>query len=96
MWKQLATFLSPYSIRANVHVPGIISSEMSQSLLQSFGSDTESGGNLSRAEIPVCRAGTGEDVASTILYLVSNTEAFLHGTIIPSDGGRTSITPAAY
>jgi NAD(P)-dependent dehydrogenase (short-subunit alcohol dehydrogenase family) len=69
---------------------------MSVPLLHSFGTDTETGGPISRFEIPVCRAGTEEDVGSTILYMASNAGAFLHGSVILSDGGRTSITPAAY
>ncbi|KIX95092.1 uncharacterized protein Z520_09008 [Fonsecaea multimorphosa CBS 102226] len=96
MWKQLATFLSPYAIRANVYAPGIISSEMSVPLLQSFGNDIQSGEEISRFEMPVCRAGTEGDVASTILYMASPAGAFLNGSILLSDGGRTSITPAAY
>ncbi|CAK7212876.1 hypothetical protein SCUCBS95973_001609 [Sporothrix curviconia] len=98
-WKQLATFLAPYGIRANVYAPGthaVIDSDMSAPLLASFPRQPDDRDSVARSEIPVGRAGTEDDVAGVILHMVSRAGAFLNGSVILADGGRTSITPAAY
>ena len=42
---------------------------------------------------PVRRAGTGEDVADLVAYLVSDGASFLTGQTIVIDGGLTILSP---
>ena len=40
--------------------------------------------------VPLARRGTPQDVASAILYLLSDLSAYITGHVIPADGGLTS------
>jgi NAD(P)-dependent dehydrogenase (short-subunit alcohol dehydrogenase family) len=43
---------------------------------------------------PLGRRATPEDVASVVLFFASDDAAYVTGTTLPVDGGRTAITPA--
>ena len=43
------------------------------------------------ATAPARRPATPGDIAGAIVYLVGEDAAFVHGAILPVDGGRTAI-----
>jgi glucose 1-dehydrogenase len=78
----LALELAPQRIAVNAVAPGMILTPMNQSALDD---PTE----LRRKEtaIPWGRAGTAEEVADLILYLLSPAADYLTGTTVTIDGG---------
>ena len=86
--KVAAAEVGRQSIRINAICPGPIDTRMMNSIIESSGS-----GN--RAEIlsrnPSGRFGLPEEVARLVLYLASDDSSYVHGAVIPIDGGRTAI-----
>lgn len=77
--KALALELASRNITVNAVAPGIISTSATQA---SF--DTDSIGRV----VPMKRAGTVEEVASLVSYLVSDTAAYISGQIISMNGAQ--------
>jgi NAD(P)-dependent dehydrogenase (short-subunit alcohol dehydrogenase family) len=80
-----AAEFGPAGVRVNAISPGVIR-------------DTAAG--HSRAErmmagTPAGTSGTPEAVAAAAVYLASDEAAFVHGTVIDVDGGRTSVAVVA-
>jgi NAD(P)-dependent dehydrogenase (short-subunit alcohol dehydrogenase family) len=80
-----AAEFGPAGVRVNAISPGVIR-------------DTAAG--HSRAErmmagTPAGSSGTPEAVAAAAVYLASDEAAFVHGTVIDVDGGRTSVAVVA-
>ena len=46
--------------------------------------------------IPAGKAGSYEDMASLILYLVGKSGAYMNGNVSVLDGGRLSMMPSTY
>jgi NAD(P)-dependent dehydrogenase (short-subunit alcohol dehydrogenase family) len=40
---------------------------------------------------PAGRAASPEEIAAAITYLVSDDASFVHGAVLPVDGGRTAV-----
>ena len=84
----LATHLAPLHIRVNAIAPGFFLTEQNRFLL----TDEKTGGLTARgtaiiAHTPMGRFGTGDDLAGTLVWLVSDASAFVTGAVIPVDGG---------
>ena len=77
--KALALELASRHITVNAVAPGIISTPATQA---SFDKDT-----IDRL-VPMKRAGTAEEVASLVTYLVSDAAAYISGQIISMNGGQ--------
>ncbi|MCC2643328.1 MAG: fabG [Nitrospira sp.] len=77
--KALALELASRNITVNAIAPGIISTSATSELF-----DTETVGRL----VPMKRAGTTEEVAGLVTYLVSDAAAYLSGQIISMNGGQ--------
>jgi enoyl-[acyl-carrier protein] reductase III len=92
--RALAMELGPRGITVNAVSPGLIETDSSRMYVE---------GGLSRpyadavarivAMTPVRRAGTAEDVAALVAYLVSDAAGFLTGQTIVIDGGLTMLSP---
>jgi NAD(P)-dependent dehydrogenase (short-subunit alcohol dehydrogenase family) len=82
----LATEVAAEGIRVNGVRPGIIDTEF-----HAQGGDPDRAAKLGPA-IPIGRAGTAEEVAQAILWLISDEAAYVTGTTIAVTGGR-AITP---
>jgi|HubBroStandDraft_5_1064220.scaffolds.fasta_scaffold279936_1 3alpha(or 20beta)-hydroxysteroid dehydrogenase len=80
--KVAALELAPYRIRVNAVVPGPIATSM---VLK--GDDPEARERLSRT--PLGRMGEPEEIASAVLFLVSDAAAFVTGAELVIDGGQT-------
>ena len=78
MTRALALDLAP--IRVNAVAPGLIDTP----LWDAFGSQREAI-IASTAGLPVGRVGRPEEVASAVIFLMSN--GFITGVVLPIDGG---------
>jgi 3-oxoacyl-[acyl-carrier protein] reductase len=79
--KSLAKELGSRGITVNAVAPGFIKTDMTLSLLNK---DSEI-----RAQIPLKRVGTSEDVAYTVAFLASQKADYITGHVIAVDGGLT-------
>lgn len=78
--KALAKEVGPSGIQVNCVAPGVIDTDMNSNL------DEFSLSQL-KDETPLCRLGKAEDIANTILFLVSSKSDFITGQIISPNGG---------
>ena len=72
-------------IRSNVLCPGMIETEMTESLRENKDLMEEW-----IKEYPIGRFGKPDDVAHACLYMASDESSFVTGTVIPIDGGFTA------
>ncbi|CAH0034073.1 unnamed protein product [Clonostachys rhizophaga] len=91
IFKQLATTLVPYDIRANIIAPGFYPSELTAKTLE----EREKTG-WSKSEVPAERAGDAQDIAGSVLYLASRAGSYVNGNVLVTDGGRLGVFPATY
>ena len=89
--KSLALELAPAGIRVNAVAPGVVDTAMVHVLRPGGASGLEPEAAL-RAQLealrrlhPLGRLGRPEDIAETVLYLLS--AAYVTGTVLPVDGG---------
>ena len=75
-------------IRVNALVPGFFLTEQNRFLLIGERSDelTPRGGRI-LDHTPMARFGEPKDLVGTMLWLVSDGAAFVHGIAVPVDGG---------
>ncbi len=81
------------SIRVNAIAPGFFLTEQNRFLL----TDEKSGELTARgktiiAHTPLARFGEAEELVSTALWLLSPASRFVHGTVIPVDGGFSAFS----
>ncbi|MEV6129048.1 SDR family oxidoreductase [Streptomyces violaceusniger] len=80
--KSVANEWAPRGVRVNAIAPGFIDTEMNVALVAD---ETRNRQILDR--IPAGRWGTAQDIAGAALFLVSDAARFVHGTVLPVDGG---------
>ena len=90
MTKSLAMTLAP-EIRVNSVSPGMVAGTAWYRNREGF--DVDAHNARQAKEIPIGRVATGDDVADTICFLVSDKGAYLTGVNIPIDGGRGERMP---
>lgn len=83
----LAQECSP-RIRVNAIAPGFFLTEQNRYLLTdaATGELTERGGKI-LAHTPQGRFGTPDDLVGAVLWLLSDSSSFVHGVVVPIDGG---------
>ena len=69
-------------VAVNAVAPGYVDTEMNEALL----ADAERHAAIS-ARIPAGRWGRGEDLAGAVVFLSSDAAAYVHGVVLPVDGG---------
>ncbi|WP_411567648.1 3-oxoacyl-ACP reductase [Sporosarcina sp. GW1-11] len=84
--KQLSMDYCREGIRANAIAPGAIQTPMNAA---DFAGDGEMAKWVAD-ETPAGRWAQPEEVAKLTLYLASNAASYIHGTVIPIDGGWTA------
>lgn len=78
--RYLAQDLGPHGINVNCIAPGLIATgRIMTNLVQDDDSRTEA--------IPLRRAGTVDDCANLVEFLVTDMSSYIHGAVIPIDGG---------
>ena len=91
--KGLATEVGPHGIRVNAILPGIIETDAFTSRVASLaaqsGEDPQRARDsmIATANIPLARAGTVEEAADLIMFLVSRQASYLTGSQFTIDGG---------
>ena len=80
MSQSLAVALAPFNILVYVIAPGFVETDMTSKLLS--GPD----GNSIRAQSPLNRAASPEEIAETALFLASKQTDYLTGSIIDING----------
>ncbi len=80
MTKTWARELGKYGIRVNAVTPGFIATEMVQAMPEKVLEGM-------RQHTPLGRMGAPEDIANAYLWLASDAASFVHGAVIPVDGG---------
>jgi NAD(P)-dependent dehydrogenase (short-subunit alcohol dehydrogenase family) len=86
----LAVELAPHGIAVNAVCPGLISTDRVQEL--AVRSPEEHQTKLGR--IPVARLGAPEEMASAILFLLSDEASYFAGSVIFADGGYSCGIPS--
>ena len=79
--RQLAVELGPQGIRVNAVTPGAVPTPGARAIVD------EAGYAKRRAQTPLGRLGTEEEIASAIAFLVSRDASFITGEILHVDGG---------
>lgn len=78
----LAQELAPHGIRVNAVRPGLIETE-----IHAAGGDPDRVANLSHT-VPMRRAGSADEVAETVIWLLSEAASYVTGTHVDVSGGR--------
>lgn len=78
--KSAAKELASRNIRVNAIAPGFIETEMTESI-------KEDARDKFLKNVPLTRAGTGEDVANLAAFLASDSSGYITGQVINVDGG---------
>ena len=81
--KSIALELGSRNIRSNVIAPGYIETEMTANL-------NEDKANEWKNNIPLKRAGSGNDVANLVLFLASDMASYITGQVINVCGGMAT------
>ncbi|EAU85918.1 short-chain dehydrogenase [Coprinopsis cinerea okayama7 len=91
--KMLSTeiLLKGYPIRINAVAPGVYESEMTWHTITPEAVDKVAKGVV---PVPARRPGSGEEVAGTVVYLVSKAGGYTHGQEIVIDGGALAVNPS--
>ncbi len=79
-------------IRVNAIAPGFFIAEQNRSLLLNEDGSLTDRGNTIISETPMKRFGEPKELISTLLYLCSDSSAFITGIIIPVDGGFSAFS----
>ncbi|EKV10643.1 Short chain dehydrogenase/reductase family [Penicillium digitatum] len=96
--KLLSTSFAYYGIRVNGIAPGLYYSDMANHIFQASGFQGRaiSDGSFPKEMIPATRGGGEEDIAGLILWLASDSGGYINGSVLVTDGGRNSVSPAVY
>jgi NAD(P)-dependent dehydrogenase (short-subunit alcohol dehydrogenase family) len=91
----LAQALGPYGIRVNGINPGPVFTERVQhaAALEATTSGTTAAEIIERqqAGVPLGRFGWPEEVAAVAVFLASDRASYVHGAIVPMDGGAVPV-----
>lgn len=85
--KTLALELGPSGVTANAVAPGFIATDMTRATAERIGQSFDEFSKAKAELIPVRRAGTPEDVAHTVSFLVDQRSGFVNGQVIYVAGG---------
>ncbi len=78
--RSLAREVAPYNVRVNAVAPGFIESDMTAQLSDKFRT-------RALGMIPLGRFGTVDEVAASVLFLLSDASQYITGQVIQIDGG---------
>lgn len=91
--KTMSIEVAPFGITVNNVLPGATATGRLQSIIESKSNKLQTSQEIISeemlAEIPAKRFGTPEEIANVVAFLASPAAAYVNGTSIPVDGGRT-------
>ncbi len=80
------------AIRVNAIAPGFFLTEQNRFLLTEKDGSLTTRGQQILDHTPMARFGDPEDLIGTVLWLVSPASAFVHGIVVPIDGGFSAFS----
>lgn len=83
--KQLSFDYGPKGIKVNAIAPGAVETGMTKAIFEEGSADVMDAVN----SVPAGRYGQPEEVANLALFLASDDSDFIHGAVMPIDGGWT-------
>jgi NAD(P)-dependent dehydrogenase (short-subunit alcohol dehydrogenase family) len=83
-----AAEFGPMGVRVNAVSPGVILPPTPE------GGEPHAGEAMMKGT-PAGGVGTPEDIAHAVVWLASDEAAFVHGTVVDVDGGRTGVAVIA-
>lgn len=86
--KSVATCHAADGIRCNTVCPGPIDTPMLRDTFAQAGDGAAERERFFRARNPMQRFGAAEEVASTVLFLLSDAAGYINGVAMPIDGGK--------
>ncbi len=93
--KTLATELAPFGITVNNVLPGATETDRLNAIVSTkankMGKGVNEIRNIMLAEIPMGRFALPEEIANAVAFLASPAAAYITGTQITVDGGRTGV-----
>jgi len=89
MAKELAVITGRKNVRVNVIAPGNIIFPGGDWEERSTGPRAENWNRWIRREVPMQRFGQPEEIGAMAAFLLGDRASFVHGAIIPVDGGQT-------
>ncbi|GAB3799352.1 SDR family NAD(P)-dependent oxidoreductase [Virgibacillus kimchii] len=81
--RQLSFDYGPKGIKANAIAPGAIETGMTKEIFEEGSADVMEAVN----SVPAGRYGQAEEIATVALFLASEDFSFMHGAVVPVDGG---------
>jgi NAD(P)-dependent dehydrogenase (short-subunit alcohol dehydrogenase family) len=89
--QSLALELAPFGVRANTICPGVMATEMRweevREIATKAGRSFDEQVTVEAQSLPLGRHGTGEDVASAVVFLASDQAAYITGETLNVHGG---------
>ncbi|MFG1927194.1 SDR family NAD(P)-dependent oxidoreductase [Cryptosporangium sp. NPDC048952] len=80
-----AVYGGPLGVRVNAVAPGIVPTEL-------FGAQGQDDMTRRASSTPLRRAGTGDEIASVVAFLLSDDAAYLTGELVSVDGGASAVS----
>ncbi|BCB75720.1 SDR family NAD(P)-dependent oxidoreductase [Phytohabitans flavus] len=85
-----AMYGGPLGVRVNAVAPGIVPTDLFAATPDAAGGKDDMVRRASST--PLRRAGTGDDIASVVAFLLSDDAAYLTGEVVSVDGGASIVS----